>query len=349
MNTSLAIVATAPWISQTNPCVTGKRGFETPQDLWEARKTEGKPQPVAYFTCRKCGQVHLDKDQRVDISVHLKFYIPDELKNEGELLNSFFTSGHNPIQQLKAIEAIAVYLGTPFVPTAEQSIANAIYSGDTIDQVIVRQETLSTLPPPETMTDDELANGVIQMFGKMREYLPYIVALKERFISGERDARNQLKTPIKGCRTWKEFCTSILQRTPQTVWEAIREKKLKQLGTTDVTTYELENPGIRDMAKKFLKTMPPEDVVGALIGQDVPEPIAEAIVRSETQGHKTALPSPASFPVADLIAAVTNLRAELTTFRKSKIEKEKDSFPTLIRALRDLAKDAAETAERMKQ
>jgi hypothetical protein len=142
------------------------------------------------------------------------------------------------------------------------------------------------------MTDDELAGIVVGMFSKMRDYLPYIVALKDRFNDGNRDSLNRLRAPIRGCRTWKEFCKSVLGVTPQAIRDAIRSKQLRAT-TVDLATYELENPSIREMAKKFLTQMTPEDVIGALISQDVPQRIAEALVQSVT-GQPVLAPSEVS-------------------------------------------------------
>jgi hypothetical protein len=85
----------------------------------------------------------------------------------------------------------------------------------------VEQETLPTLGDPATMTDDELANVVIEGVKKIRQILPYIVAIKARFDSGDRDRTNRLKTPIKGCFSWAEFCKTRLGRTRQTIHEAL--------------------------------------------------------------------------------------------------------------------------------
>ena len=85
----------------------------------------------------------------------------------------------------------------------------------------VEQETLPTLGDPATMTDDELANVVIEGVKKIRQILPYIVAIKARFDSGDRDRTNRLKIPIKGCFSWAEFCKTRLGRTRQTIHEAL--------------------------------------------------------------------------------------------------------------------------------
>jgi hypothetical protein len=60
------------WISKENGCPSGKRAFDSVEALHEARKAEGKPQPVAYFNCRQCGRIHMDKGQTADR--HVTFY-----------------------------------------------------------------------------------------------------------------------------------------------------------------------------------------------------------------------------------------------------------------------------------
>lgn len=60
------------WISKENGCPSGKRAFDSCESLHEARKAEGKPQPVSYFNCRQCGRIHMDKGQTADR--HVTFY-----------------------------------------------------------------------------------------------------------------------------------------------------------------------------------------------------------------------------------------------------------------------------------
>lgn len=145
------------------------------------------------------------------------------------------------------------------------------------------EETSLTLGIPTAMTDDELAGVVIQAFAKIRDYIPYIVELKSRFDAAERNSENRLRTPIRGCYSWKEFCTSILNRTPRNIWDACRDKKEKQearqLTDADVTVYEQEHPEIRKVTSNFLLQMTAADTIGALVGMGTPPPIAEAIVR----------------------------------------------------------------------
>ena len=73
------------------------------------------------------------------------------------------------------------------------------------------------------MTDDQLADIVIEGVKKIRYYLPLIIAFKGRFDCGDRDRANRLKTPIKGCVSWKEFCVTYLDTTPDGIQKAIRK------------------------------------------------------------------------------------------------------------------------------
>ena len=83
----------------------------------------------------------------------------------------------------------------------------------------VQQETCETLT---SLTNDQLADIVIEGFKKIRAFLPHIRMLKERFRSGDRDSANRLKTPIKGCLSWKEFCKKHLDRTTEALREALK-------------------------------------------------------------------------------------------------------------------------------
>jgi hypothetical protein len=152
----------------------------------------------------------------------------------------------------------------------------------------VVQETCITLGHPDEMTDDQLADAVIQAFSKIRDYLPYIIALKSRFNDGDRDSENHLLTPIKGCYSWKEFCKFILNRAPETVREAIAAAKKPKAEAHAVTEaefaeYEQENQGIRKLTKKLLADgLPEADVISALVNMEHPKPMAEAAVRMVT-------------------------------------------------------------------
>jgi len=89
----------------------------------------------------------------------------------------------------------------------------------------VLKESFTTLGDPAALTDDQLANVVIDGVKKFRHYLPYVFALKARFVDGERDSKNRLKTPIKDCYSWSEFCEQHLDRTTQAIGKALAPKQ----------------------------------------------------------------------------------------------------------------------------
>jgi hypothetical protein len=106
----------------------------------------------------------------------------------------------------------------------------------------VRQETLHTLtatcppdrdlPDPASLSLEELAPIVIEGVRKLRLYRPYILAFLKKFQEAERDSKNRLKVPVKGCHTFKEFCGKHLGRSPQAVYDQIREET-KRLNNSD--------------------------------------------------------------------------------------------------------------------
>ncbi len=176
---------------------------------------------------------------------------------------------------------------------------------ESIALATVDDETSLTLGVPTDMTDDELVGVVIQAFAKIRDYIPYIVELRMRFEAADRDSTNRLRVPISGCYTWKEFCTSILNRTPRNIWDACRDKKEKQeprqLTDADVAAYEQEHPDIRRVTQKLLAQMTAADAIGALVGMETPLPIAEAVVRivlAESDEPLAAGVSPEPVPAA---------------------------------------------------
>jgi hypothetical protein len=71
------------------------------------------------------------------------------------------------------------------------------------------------------MTNDQLAAIVVEGVQKLRHYLPYIRTLKERFNTGDRDSANRLKTPIRDCYSWKEFCKNQFDHTDSAVRKAL--------------------------------------------------------------------------------------------------------------------------------
>jgi len=105
--------------------------------------------------------------------------------------------------------------------TRELVLAQIPSAGDATALATVEKDTFTTLGDPATMTDDQLAGIVFEGVKKIRQCVPDIRAMKARFDTGDRDHRNRLKTPIKGCDSWKQFCKSRLERAPQTIGEAL--------------------------------------------------------------------------------------------------------------------------------
>jgi hypothetical protein len=148
----------------------------------------------------------------------------------------------------------------------------------------VDEQSSLTLGDPDKLTSDQLADTVIEGVKQFRHYLPYVIALKERFDGGERDSTNRLRVPIKDCHSWKEFCKAHLDRTPRAIEKALAARKANleaphQATAADFAEYEQEHPDIRQITKNLLATMTPTDVAGALIGMNTPEVMAIAAVR----------------------------------------------------------------------
>jgi hypothetical protein len=179
----------------------------------------------------------------------------------------------------------------------------------------VVQETCMTLGNPAEMTDDQLADAVIQAFAKIQDYIPYIIALKARFSDGDRDSENHLLTPIKGCYSWKEFCGSILNRSPEALRQALAAAKKPKTEAHVVTEaefaeYEQENHGIRKLTEKLLADgLPESDVVSALVNMEHPQPMAEAAVRVVT-GQSLVTEPPKVFPLDVAFTALSPLLGE---------------------------------------
>jgi hypothetical protein len=70
---------------------------------------------------------------------------------------------------------------------------------------------------PSCLPTEELASIVISAFAKIAENLPYILELRKRFAEAPRGNAN-----IAGCKTWEDFCSKHLHRTPRTVQRALR-------------------------------------------------------------------------------------------------------------------------------
>lgn len=74
-------------------------------------------------------------------------------------------------------------------------------------------------PSPEGMADEALAVFVRDGLKKFSKLLPYVRELKNRFAALPRGHAN-----IMDCRTWKEFCEKVLDRSPSAVRKALAEK-----------------------------------------------------------------------------------------------------------------------------
>jgi hypothetical protein len=98
----------------------------------------------------------------------------------------------------------------------------------------VRQEALHTLtttcppdrdlPDPASLSLEELAPIVIEGVRKLRLYRPYILAFLKKFQEAQRDSKNRLKVPVKGCYTFQEFCRKHLGKSPQAIYGKIKEE-----------------------------------------------------------------------------------------------------------------------------
>ena len=97
--------------------------------------------------------------------------------------------------------------------------------GGTTALATAAEQSSLTLGDPAILSNDQLADIVIEGFKKMQRYLPYIVAMKARFDTGVRDSKNHLKTLIKGCDSWQEFCFRHLDRTPRAIRKAMADAK----------------------------------------------------------------------------------------------------------------------------
>ena len=71
-------------------------------------------------------------------------------------------------------------------------------------------------PDLSAASNDELADYVIGAFSTIREALPYIAELRNRFAALQRG-----RADIKGCATWTEFCETHLHRTGSAVRKAL--------------------------------------------------------------------------------------------------------------------------------
>jgi hypothetical protein len=93
----------------------------------------------------------------------------------------------------------------------------AMESSELIDNVV---EIVPGSPEPGQMENEALAIFVRDGLKKFSKLVPYVRELKSRFAALPRG-----KADIMGCHTWKEFCESVLDRTPSAVRKALAEDK----------------------------------------------------------------------------------------------------------------------------
>jgi hypothetical protein len=125
----------------------------------------------------------------------------------------------------------------PLLPGQLNIITGEVVTEETklaksVRQIICQTQETNDLPEPSELTTDQLADVVIEGFKKLARYIPYLIALKKKFADGPRDENNHLKTPIKDCYTWTEFCTNCLDRTRQAIDTAIREPEAEPVALT---------------------------------------------------------------------------------------------------------------------
>jgi predicted RNA-binding Zn-ribbon protein involved in translation (DUF1610 family) len=103
---------------------------------------------------------------------------------------------------------------------------------------------------PISMTDNELADIVVEGYGQFYRHLPYVITLWQRFQKKKRDGKNHLLEPIKGCHSFDEFCTKYLDHTPSAVYKALRQVMQPQ------PTDGIDKPKRKATAKSKLGSAP---------------------------------------------------------------------------------------------
>ena len=91
-----------------------------------------------------------------------------------------------------------------------------------VDEVVAPANEAQLFPPsPKAMADEALAVFVRDGIKKFSKLLPFVRELKGRFHALPRGHAN-----IMECRTWKEFCEKVLDRSPSAVRKALAEKNV---------------------------------------------------------------------------------------------------------------------------
>lgn len=182
-------------------------------------------------------------------------------------------------------------------------------AGGTTALATVEELSSLTLGDPANMTNDQLADTVIDGVKKLRHYLPYIIALKTRFDGGQRDSTNRLRKPIKDCYSWKEFCENHLDRTPRALTKALATPQ-----PTPAAHEESARPSqaeytpadavvaVTTFVDKLVRTMSPQDA--QTVYQQLTAGLPNVVVTPMPAPESQPAPAPAEAPltVKELVA-----------------------------------------------
>jgi len=122
----------------------------------------------------------------------------------------------------------------------------------------------------ESFDMNELADEVIKGVKDFAEVLPQIVRLKRYFDTADRDSTNRLRVPIKGCRTWLEFCETHIRKIQRMLSDSTKKPKASSLPAAQVTEedfarYNQEHPAVQKFTQKLLAQLSPDDAASALV------------------------------------------------------------------------------------
>ncbi len=80
----------------------------------------------------------------------------------------------------------------------------------------------------ETLTDDELAAHIEHAVLTLKMVAPLVTEMKRRFQNLDRSKRTDGKcNTIRGCRTFQDYCRTVLHRTEQAVYLMLRGDEAK--------------------------------------------------------------------------------------------------------------------------
>jgi hypothetical protein len=155
------------------------------------------------------------------------------------------------------------------------------------------------------MTDSELVHRVKQGFQKIHDELPWIVELRKRFANRPRGKAN-----ISGCKTWIEFCTTVLNRSPRTI-----QRLLSEPDECDKTSHSEAGPANR-IANVTPKQMGGSERKAQPGETHAPEKVNRATLNTaEKQVHAAGKPAPAPKPTPKLTEACSTLESLIYGFR----------------------------------